>query len=720
MKIRVAIMTTLAAAVMSVSTVRADDPARARKLQQAIDLIESKGDLAHAVPLLEDAAMSTDKTLAVQALLYLGKAQERTDKAAARKTYQQIVSRFGDQQGATTQARARLALLGEGAATAPTDRKVLSKTDIVFPSLTRTGDAIVFAEDLTTPSVIDIRTGGVTRLVDPEPNTAQVAFPLLSPDQKQIVMTWLGPKFQPELQIIGRAPGEKPRTLLSSNAEIRYFRPLAWGPDSTWLVVELQKKDQTWSVARMNAADGRLQVLKSLDWRRSDGGGQWRTSLSPDGRYLAYAALATNPSSPNVATETLDKHVYVLAIDGSSEVDLTATGGIHENPVWTADGSHVLFLSNGSGAFDLWAVAMANGKPISAPVVVQRNIGRVVPIGTTSGGALYYITRLAPVSMLALVDVAPNDHSPSRSDKLPADLVGLRPSWSPDGKYIAYLRPKPGGGNKEELVIRTLATGDERRYFPENGVQIGASDKPLWFPDGHALVQRVTIAGAAPGGDQALYEADPQTGTFAELKGFGRFGLGGEFRAAIGSDNRTLYTTGPLLRPDSNKGGPIDRVMAADLMTGEQRTIFTSGPDTLLPGIALSPDNKTIGVFSFKRPVDFGPNSSVVFHLALIGTDVNGLRELSGPSRWSGAVWSRDGRSLLVVAGPNGDLPPGSIVQADAETGTVRPTGIHVEGLTSFDLSPDGSRMVVGKQVTGFSTEVHVLENIPAALKPHK
>ena len=721
MKMKVAVMMTITAAIVSVSTVRADDPARAQKLQQAIDLIESKGDIVHALPLLEEAAKSTDKTLAAQALLYLGRAQERTDKAAARKTYQQIVSRFADQPAVANQARVRLTALGDDMAIAPTDRRVLTK-EMLFPSVTRTGDAVVFVEDLTVPSVIDIRTAAVTRLLEPAPGTSQIAFPVLSADQRQIAMTWIGPQNHPELQVIARTPGAKPRTLLSSNNEIKYFRPVAWGPDGTWLLVELQKADQTWSVARIGAADGRMQVLKSLDWRRGEGGGQWRTSLSPDGRFLAYAALSTNPSSPNVATATLDKHVYVLAADGSSEVDLTATSGIHENPVWTADGSHVLFLSNRSGSFDLWAVAMANGKPTGAPVVVQRNIGRVVPVGnTTSAGTFYYISRVPPVSMLAVADIAPNDHRPNRGDELQADLVGLRPSWSPDGKYLAYLRPKPGGGYDEELVVRTLATGDERRYPPDNDAKIGAYDKPLWFPDGHALLQRVTYAGAPQGGGQALYEADPRTGTFAELKGFGRFELPAEFRAAIASDNRTLYTTGPLNRPDAFKGGRVNCIVAADLTTGQQRTIFTPASEGLFAGVSLSPDGRTIGFFTYNPPLK--PRSTIS-HLAFIGTDGNGFRELSNPFQPGGnptaVVWTRDGRSLLVAAGGSGEQRAGSIVRVDAETGATQSTGIQIDGLTSFDLSPDGSHVIASRQASGPTTELHALEHIPAALKPHK
>lgn len=713
MKVRSAVLITIAAAIVSVSTVHADDPVRAQKLQQAIDLIESKGDMAHARPLLEEAAKSTDTTVAAQALLYLAKAQERTDRAAARKTYRQIVRRFSDQQAAVTQARTRLAVLGDDTRTEPRERKVLDR-EMVFPSLTPSGDGVIFVENLIDTSMIDMRTGAVTRLLEPAPGTRQIVFPILSPDQKQMAMTWLGPQSHPELQVIPRAPGGKPRTLLSSSSEVRYFRPLGWGPDGAWLLVELQKTDRTWSVARMNAADGRVQVLKSLDWRRGDGGGLWRTSMSPDGRYLAYAALATNPSGPGGAPDTADKHVYVLAADGSSEVDLTATSGVHENPVWTADGSHVLFLSNRSGAFDLWGVAIANGKPISAPVIVRRNIGRVVPIGVTSGGTLYYLVRVPPVSTLAVVSLAPDDHN--RGGTLPADLIGHRPSWSPDGKYIAYLRPKPGDGSDEELVIRTFSTGDERRYSPDEDAKIGASGMPLWFPDGHALLQRVTYAGAPLGGDQALYEADPRTGTFTELKGFGRFSLPNEFKAAIASDNRTLYATGPLLRPDAtNGGGRINSIVAADLTTGQQRTVFTTESEGLMPGLSLSPDGRTIAFFTYTLP--FG-NSSIL-HLAFVGADGNGFREL--PSAGSSRVlWSRDGRSLLLGSAGRGEVRAGSIVRVDVETGTIRPTGVQIDGLGSFDLSPDGSRMIVDKSASGAATELHALENIAAVLKPRK
>ena len=94
MTIRLTLIATVAAAILATSALRADDPAREQKLQQAIDLIESKGDLAHAIPLLEDVSKSTDRALAARALLYLGQALERTDKARAKQTYERIIADF--------------------------------------------------------------------------------------------------------------------------------------------------------------------------------------------------------------------------------------------------------------------------------------------------------------------------------------------------------------------------------------------------------------------------------------------------------------------------------------------------------------------------------------------------------------------------------------------------------------------------------------------------
>src|SRR5579863_482823 len=90
----------------------AADKAREQTLQRAIDLMESKGDLAKAMPLFEDAARSSDRAVAARALLYLGQAQERQGTEKARATYERIVKDFSSQTETAAAAQKRLSALG--------------------------------------------------------------------------------------------------------------------------------------------------------------------------------------------------------------------------------------------------------------------------------------------------------------------------------------------------------------------------------------------------------------------------------------------------------------------------------------------------------------------------------------------------------------------------------------------------------------------------------
>ena len=84
-------------------------------------------------------------------------------------------------------------------------------------------------------------------------------------------------------------------------------------------------------------------------------------SLSPDGRYIAY-------DSPQ-AEEGPERDIFLLASDGSREVPLVRHPGHDAGPMWTPDGSRVLFFSDRGGALGLWSVSVAEGRPQGAPAL---------------------------------------------------------------------------------------------------------------------------------------------------------------------------------------------------------------------------------------------------------------------------------------------------------------------------------------------------------------
>jgi hypothetical protein len=123
--------------------------------------------------------------------------------------------------------------------------------------------------------------------------------PLLSPDGRQIVYGVIDSSLtHGQLRVVANRIGAKPR-VLAGDPEFHYSRTGAWSLDGKSVLVFAQKPDQTWQIAWVSVADGSVRTVVSLGWRmRFPGRGP---VLSPDGRYIAYAALPVNPRNEQAA-----------------------------------------------------------------------------------------------------------------------------------------------------------------------------------------------------------------------------------------------------------------------------------------------------------------------------------------------------------------------------------------------------------------------------------
>src|SRR5687768_10691985 len=72
-------------------------------------------------------------------------------------------------------------------------------------------------------------------------------------------------------------------------------------------------------------------------------------------------------------------------------------------------------------------------------------------------------------------------------------MLGLAPGWSPDGRYLLFLRRQPGfdrgltRGAPHFVVIRDMVTGTERT-FPTS---LGELAPAGWFSDSKAILVRI-------------------------------------------------------------------------------------------------------------------------------------------------------------------------------------------------------------------------------------
>ena len=154
-----------------------------------------------------------------------------------------------------------------------------------------------------------------------------------------------------------------------------------------------------------------------------------RPQWSPDGSRLALT-IGLDDGSWQVAT---------IAADGSDLQLLTSGPGIHEIPSWSPDGTWLAYDSSDVGLDD---------------PTFQATLWRIDADG--SDAAL-------------LGD---------------ADTFDVEPRISPDGSQVAFMRIHPEANYAAEIVVRDLASGDERVVVPLD-VPV---EHPEWSPDGNSLI----------------------------------------------------------------------------------------------------------------------------------------------------------------------------------------------------------------------------------------
>ncbi|WP_404827981.1 amidohydrolase family protein [Streptomyces lydicus] len=316
--------------------------------------------------------------------------------------------------------------------------------------------------------------GGAARVEHTETATAQVMVPALSPSGRLAYLRttdYPGPTCAlvvdgEPVAVDGDVEPVPPRwisrdaLLLTVGGQFRIVRPDA--PQSAETIP---------FTARLPLDRPRYRV-KDYGFERTAEGpvrGVHMPALSPDGRQVAFAALNAlwlAPTSGGGAPRRIvrtDPTRYVLA------------------PSWSRDGRSLLYADDRDGLFAVRRRDVASGEE-----TVLATGGRVQPALSPDGG------RLAALDMSGNLVVRTLADGTERVLAAPLGAGGLpgRPSWSPDGRHLAYCdRNRLNRRFREGYnVIRVLdtATGEGRLHPVAEHVSIADryDSGPVWSPDG--------------------------------------------------------------------------------------------------------------------------------------------------------------------------------------------------------------------------------------------
>jgi len=676
--------------------------------QQALVQEQAEGNLRSAIVLYTRVVSEfpLDRPLVARALVRIGRAHETLGSTEAQRAYQRIVSDYPDQQEQVAVARSRLAALTRPAtvveASGVVVRQVWTGRALdVSPD----GRYLVFKdeEDL---AVHDLRTGEDHRLAAAPGRVSD--HPAISPDGRQLAyVSWNSEDAELRLRDL---TGSRPRVLVS-NPEVPWLEPFAWSPDGKQILTVFERNDRTAQIVLVSTADGSVRVLKSLEWR-------WPQSMSfsPDGRYIAYD-LKTERDSP-------ERDIFVLATDGSRESLLIARPAEYRFPVWTPDGSAILFASShSSGSRNQWLIPVARGTAQGPPTLIKENTGRIQPLRFTTDGNYYYnLTTGRSVDVyIAALDSATGQ--PLGTPSLVSDRFhgsNNLPEWSPDGQHLAYVSFRDGRTDRRSniITIRSLETGQERELTTQLAFFL-PDTRLRWSPDGRSFL----VGGEDSDGHRGLYQIDAQTGDVTPI-----VVASGEHRPGSSSNmwHAEWSLDGKAIFYVYDEDGESCEIRIRDMETGEDRLLYRAdwldntadGPVPVhLSNLALSPDGRQLAFGSFRGSGGSGQISHFAAGRVLVMPTSGGeprelLRldqETEGWATYS-FTWTRDGNHLLFSKRVAEPTVPSELWRVSAAGGEPQSLGLVMWGRGGVRAHPDGRRITFTNQ-TYRNNQLWMMEN---------
>ena len=657
------------AILLMTGSVSAQGNKASASLTAAIYEEEVTGNLDKAVELYLDIIKKypDDRPVAAKTLYRLGLVNEKMGKQKASEYFTRLVNSYPDQTEMVALAKTKLASLtgttgGSGSSTLAV-RRVWSGADVtgkVSPD-----GRFVSCTDWETGDIAfhDLITGQNRRLTDGSNPDAIIEYSVPSPDSKSIAYYWSNDDSY-DLRVVG-LDGSKPKVLKTSGKEIHHFIPIAWSPDSKYLLSEFVKTDGNSDMMIITVNDGSAKLLKEKGkGLPSDG------EFSPDGQYIAWS------TREGISLFELQTGIESLLLKDQSN---------HSVLGWAPDGKYVMFSSERSGSSDAWLIAVDSGKAKGEPMFIKKNWG-FLPMGLTRSSAFYYAVN-NNVWGIKIAELDPSSGkvvTPLQSAFKNGNMRS--PDWSPDGHFLAGV---DANEPSQAVIILSMDTGEEREL--KVGAWIIGMGQLRWMPDGKAIVVPASQAGKG----ENLIRIDVQTGQVTSLMTLPA--LGGWAHFSFSRDGNIIYYT----RPDSinmNEFTPVSHDLRSGketISTGELGNISPDGQNRLTSKSLDGYKTQTLYI----TPVGGGES-----------------KELVKASRiW--ASWSPDSRYIVFLKAINEDeqVPyedtKWQLWRVAADGGEPESLGLTFTGrfIGSLKIHPDGRYVVIDD--ARVNLEVWVMEN---------
>ena len=230
----------------------------------------------------------------------------------------------------------------------------------------------------------------------------------------------------------------------------------------------------------------------------------WEPSWSPDGKRIAFVSERDGASE-----------IYVMDADGGNQLNLTNNNpGLDSSPSWSPDGKRIAFSSNrdnkkGRFIFEIYVMDADGGN--------QQNLtnnpwddqspswspdGKRIVFSARRPG--HFETKFSITDEIYVMD-ADGGNQQRLTENRNNDW---HPSWSPDGKRIAFDADRKGDVVKFDIYVMDADGGNQQKLTNHRAWD----GSPSWSPDGKRIAfwslrdgnSEIYVMGADGGNQQNL------------------------------------------------------------------------------------------------------------------------------------------------------------------------------------------------------------------------
>jgi beta-lactamase regulating signal transducer with metallopeptidase domain/Tol biopolymer transport system component len=512
----------------------------------------------------------------------------------------------------------------------------------------------------------------------------------LSPDGKTIAFVsedklWI----MPRVGTLGADYPGSPKQVDTGEVKVAWAG-LTWSGDGQWIAFNSMKDKPKGNVTTYAVSiEGGTPEAVCENYRETRVF-NYRISLSPDGRTLAFASVDGN-----------ELHIYATSVDGGTPKRLVETTA--REPVFSPDGKMIAYVEDkslGRQGGSLWIVPTGGG---TATCVAEAG-NATSPVWSPDGRMIAFLDYKDQMTTKQ-IHIVPVDQDGRNAEEKTTiecpqevDEVNRLTGWAPDGKIGAILK------GHIEFGLYTFPAAGGTATLVEHGTY---AVQPRWSPDG----KRIVFSTNAPRGDSgwvtfgtASISADGGEVTAIAIPSDRKINKGGWGAGNhVSPDGKTIVFAGRMSTAGEGsyvRGQYTSHIWTLPLEGGEPVQL-TDAPAPLMDWFPCwSPDGKTV---AFVRAKD-NPNMAEAFReasICLVPAAGGEVRQLTGESDafvFGAIAWSPDGKLIAYFSGDRERSPDSTSLRViPAEGGPSRLVGkVQATGVnTELAWSPDSKRVAL-------------------------